>query len=153
MSNALPFPCLDVAVCLIRSPHHVLAAYNLQWETFTLPMTKRRRWQDPDVPIRFREEEWVDAAARAAAEWLGRTLRPSPLFLLDVAEYQQSDRAGLWQRYHFQVFSVTLEAEPAVVPGKIVEWLRPDDFLDDERRPISSTARDLSRLLRAEGKV
>jgi hypothetical protein len=91
-----------------------------------------------------------DAAARAAAEWLGRTCDPEPL-LDDPGEFQQSDRDGTWRRYHFQAFRVPVKGHPDLVPGAVGEWLTPDEFLT--RRPISPTARQLIGKLQEAGKL
>jgi hypothetical protein len=138
MSKTAHFPLVDVAVTLITRGEQFLAVYNRNWDCFTFPMTKRRDWHDPRVPGSLHHEEWIDAAARAAAEWLGRTCVPQFVWD-DVGEYQQSDRDGQWKRYHFQVFRVPVEGDRAMVPGTITEWLTPTDFL--ERRPISASAR------------
>src|SRR3990170_4145042 len=105
MAKRPQFEEVDVAAVLIEQGERILAVYNPQWMTFTLPMTKRRRWTDPKIPPAHREEEWVDAAARAAAEHLGKTITRLK-FRKDIAKFQQSDREGTWKRYHIQVFSM-----------------------------------------------
>jgi len=147
MAKKPEFPLLDVAVTLIAHGDRILAVYNPVWGSFTLPMTKRREWQDPKVPKGKHTEDWLDAAARAGTEWLGRTCSPEFLFD-DKGGYQQSDRDGQWKRYHFQVFRLALEGQPALVNGAITEWLTPAEFF--ERRPISPTARYLIGKLQEE---
>jgi hypothetical protein len=142
MSEPTDFPVVDVAVTLITRGGRVLAVYNPRWGAFTLPMTRRRDWHDPAVAASHHGEDWADAAARAAAEWLGRTCDPKPL-LDDPGGYQQSDRDGAWKRYHFQTFQVALADDPALAPGAVVEWLTPAELLSPTRRPISPTARHL----------
>src|SRR5262249_49514358 len=122
----------------ITQGERILAVYNAKWGSSTLPMTKRRWWHDPNVPKSQRFEDWLDAAARSGAEWLGRTCHPDFVFD-DKGQYQQSVRDGQWKRDHFQVFRVALEGEPRLVNGAIAEWLTASDFSD--RRPISPTAR------------
>lgn len=147
MAKKPEFPLLDVAVTLIVQGGRILAVYNPAWGSFTLPMTKRREWYDPKVPKSRHAEDWLDAAARAGAEWLGSTCSPELLFE-DNGDYQQSDRDGQWKRYHFQVFRLSIEGEPRLATGAIAEWLKPAEFF--ERRPISPTARYLIGKLQEE---
>ena len=143
---------IDVAVMLIARGDKLLAVYNEPWMSFTLPMTKRRLWQDPDSGPVGRREDWADAAARAAAQWLGRTLAPAPSTpLLDLPRYEQSDCDGVWTRYHFQVFGMVLKGQERVIPTAISEWLSPAQFLDENRRPLSATARYLIGQLQDRG--
>jgi hypothetical protein len=150
MAEKTDFPQLDVAVTLITWGERVLAVYNSRWGSFTLPMTKRRDWHDPNVAQSHHGEDWLDAAARAGAEWLGRTCEPKPV-LDELGEYQQSDRDGTWKRYHFRVFRVSVEGVPDLVPGAIAEWLTPAELLG--RRPVSPTARHVIAKLRENGKL
>jgi hypothetical protein len=129
-----------VAVTLLVQGGNLLAVYNPKWSAFTLPMTKRRQWRDPEFP-QVREEEWVDAAARAVAEWLGRTITVAPVVVDDLGGFAQGDRDGVWKRYNFHVFRVALPAGAAPVAGAVWEWLTPAQMLDPNRRPISPTAR------------
>ena len=142
-------PLLDVAVALVRADEQVLVVYNDEWKTFTLPMTKRQEWAAPEVPeVSERQEEWIEAAARAAAEWLGRTLEPAEITgipLVDDSQYTQSDRDGIIKRYHFQVFEVKTTKSERLVPGAVAEWLTLQELR--MRRPVSSTTRFLIGLL------
>ena len=145
MTDKPEFPEVDVAVALIVRDGKILTKYNPKWGAFTLPMTKRRCWKDPSVPVEKREELWADAAGRAAAECTRKTFSIDFEPLEDVANYRQSDRMGKWQRYHFQIFRIDLHEDPP--PMEETEWLSPADILDPRRRPVSPTARDLVRLL------
>ena len=153
MGAKADIPELDVAVALIQRGESFLAVYNPKWGQFTLPMTKRRQWRDPnmakDAPLNH--EQWIDAAARAAAEWLERTCFPVTEPVVESPGYQQSDRDGIWKRYHFKVFRVELAEDEDVPEGKVVEWLTPADFKDEDRRPVSPTARHLITLLTPGG--
>lgn len=151
------FPEVDVAVAVLVRDGRVLAVYNDRWGGFTLPMTKRREPpQDPNVQAAPAPKQavWLSDAVRAQAEWLGRTcvLAPkeylAPKFLLDIPDYQQSDRDGCWKRYTFQVFGTLLPHDVEPVPGKVREWLSPDDFVDRNRVPITNTARHIMAKLR-----
>jgi hypothetical protein len=146
------FQSVEVAVAGITSEGKILAVYNPLWRAFTLPMTRRQRWRDPDVEQDERIEDWRDAAARAAAEILGRTLAPPemiPTRVLDMPDYEQSDRDGIWKRYHFQVFKVQLGEIVGLVDGSMSEWLTRAELRDEDRRPISPTARALAKELDA----
>ena len=95
-----------------------------------------------------RQEDWIEAAARAAAEWLGRTLAPGEMNETPVADdgrYTQSDRDGTIKRYHFQVFEVRTGTASQLVPGAVAEWLTLDEL--PTRRPVSPTAQYLIGLL------
>jgi hypothetical protein len=144
---------VEAAVTLIVQRNRLLAVFNEPWSAFSLPMTKRRQWHDPNPNLddAIRTEDWVDAAARAVADWLGKSFVKPPKFLLDIAEFRQGDRDGLWKRYHFQVFRVTVAPEVKPRRDAIAEWLTPAQLLDRERRPISPTARYLVEQLQAEG--
>ena len=89
-------------------------------------------------------------AARAAAEWLGRTCEPE-LILAECGEYNRSDRDGTYRRYTFQCFRVRVEGEVPLGPGAVHEWLTSTEF--QERRPISPTARHLLAKLVLERKL
>ncbi len=152
-SDLAEWPLVDVAVTLIERDGRRLAVFNPGWSAFTLPMTKRRRWQDPRTSEATREEEWVDAACRAAAEWLGRTFTTEPEFLTELPEWQQGDRTGEWKRYRFRIYRLMLPAGEDVRPGAVCEWLSTDEWLDPVRRPISTTARHLLSHLRESGHI
>lgn len=138
------FPQVEVGVALIMSGDKVLVAFNPRWGTFSLPMSKQRTLEDPRVPLGKRTEEWHEAAARAAAEILGRTLVDFPSKpVADVPEYQQSDSDFRWKRYHFQVFRIDVGPDRKVAPCVAAEWLTTAEMTEDGRVPVSKTARDL----------
>jgi len=153
MANGPGFPQVEVAVAVITEDARILAVYNPLWSSFTLPMTKRRAWQDPDIGPANRQEDWGDAAARAAAEWLGQTSTAAPQLLAEIPEYRQGDRDGVWKRYSFQVFQIPPGTHHGPRPGAISQWLTVNDWLDPNRRPISPTARDLIKHLQAEASL
>jgi ADP-ribose pyrophosphatase YjhB (NUDIX family) len=132
---------VDVAVVVITRGQRLLTVFNSSWGSFTLPMTKLRIWDDPSVPSSRREETWIQAAARAAAENMGRTISFDELeFMADLPEFRQGDRDGIWKRYHFQVFRLTLSESAELKTRGIVEWLTVEELLDSKRAPISPTA-------------
>jgi len=138
--SSMPLPSVDVAVTLLQHGNRILAGYNSQWGAFSLPMTKRHVWKDPDLPDGLREETWENAAVRAAAEWIGRTTLAVPQLICDKEfEYRQSDRDGHWKRYSFRVFKLAVESE--VLGGtEAYEWLTPAELVDPKRRPVSESA-------------
>lgn len=141
MSTKL-LPILDVVVTLITHGDQILAVYNDKWSSFTLPTTKRRSWEDSNAAKgSVREEEWEDAAVRAAAEWLRGTTTAKPVPAGDLPEFQQSDRDGKWKRYHLKAFILEVESLDAIRPTAHTQWLTAEQFLDETRRPISPTAR------------
>lgn len=159
------FKRLEVVATLITRGERLLAVFNDKWGSFTLPMTKRRRWADPNMAKGEIDEKWGDAAARAAAEWLGQTSTTPPRFPfedanrqqggvgLKIAEYQQSDRDGIWKRYHFRVFRLSLDGDAALSGSGMTEWLTFEQFHDKARRPISETARFLLARVQGEAKL
>ena len=132
-------PLAEVAATLIICKGRVLAVYNRNWNSFTLPMTKRRK-----------AEGWEDAAARAAAECLGAAWSGKPEFCVDIGELQISGRDGELKHYHFQVFSVQVPPEIMLAPSAPVQWLTPDDLVDESRRAITMTAPGLIKQVQAE---
>lgn len=145
-------PLLDIAAVLVMCHGRILMGFNAQWGAFTLPMSKRRSWEDATTAKgKVREEKWEDTATRAAAEWLGRTLVVTPDPLGEIGEFQQSDRDGKWKRYHLRAYR--LEVDPDIQPraSAPTEWLLPAQILDTARGPISPTARHIVAELRAKG--
>ena len=148
------WPLVDVVATLVCREDQILAVYNERWGAFTLPMSKRRRWKDPQTKAESeREEEWEDAAVRVAAEWLGQTTTEKPQFLLDLAEFQQSDRDEKWKRYHMQAFRLVVPHAVTASPGRVTEWLTAEQILDENRRPISATARYVVAELHLKGLI
>jgi hypothetical protein len=132
----------EVAVTLIHHEGRVLVVWNSQWGGFTLPMTKRRAWQSMSGPDLVQAESWDDAAMRNVGECLGCTSTEVPQFVLEIPEYKPSRRSGEVKRYSFQVFA--FHATGFELPrGVVGEWLTFDEILDEQRRPIAITARDL----------
>lgn len=152
-------PRLSVAVTVITRQGRILAVHNPKWNSFTMPMTKLRN-----------EEEWLDAAIRAAAETLDCVFRISPdpekpfrahCTLADIdgrgvgpldrvlimADYIQSLRDSKNKVYNINVFWIDLDMEPQLAPGVRARWLTPQQFCDDAVRPISHTARDVVKFL------
>lgn len=145
-------PMVDVAVTLVMHGDLILLGYNEKWGAFTLPSTKRRTWEDPNAAKEAaREEDWEDAAVRAAAEWVGRTLTAKPEYIGEVPEFQQSDRDGKWKRYRMRAFHVEVEDTSLTTSHRCTEWLTVAQILDKTRRPISPTARHVVAELNQSG--
>jgi len=149
MSEGSGIPRVEVAVVLLMHDGRVLTPYNRKWGAFTLPMTKRRHWEDPNVQGGELAEAWDHAAYRAAGECLGRTLIETlePVGEEEEVRFRQSDRNGKFKFYIFHVYRLAFDAPPALAPGVPADWLTREEILDEQRHPISKTARELIRLL------
>ena len=154
-TNARDFPTVEVAVTIIskRRSKRILAVFNPRWGSFTLPMTKRKYWEDPKAPAANRPEDIVISAVRAGAEVLGTTFDHAllPKLLLREAHFHQSDSEGKWKRYDLHIFGLQVSAKTRFAPCTFVEWLTPADFA--AREPVSGTARFVIALLQKEGKL
>ena len=135
---------VEVVVTVIHHGRKILLVFNAQWGAFTLPMTKLRQWPYGEYEELDKTEDEYDAAMRNAGEVLGKTSTRGPKLLLDnhVVEIQQSDRDSKKKRYAFRLFAFPVDA-PDLAPGVLGEWLDVSEILDNERRPISKTARSL----------
>jgi hypothetical protein len=153
MSKKNEFESVEVAVTLIVKGSAILAVFNPQWGAYTVPMTKRRSWQDPNTVNGPHLEDWEDAAIRARSEYIPGTTTDSPRFLLEIPEYQQSDRDGKWKRFRFSVYKMAVPENIASLTGLNCVWLSTDEFLDARRRPISKTARDIVNQVKAQAEL
>ena len=110
--NTPPFPEVRLAAVAITRGPEFLTVFNPKWCAFTLPMTKRRVWTDPEVPAADHEEDPLHAALCAVAEVLARPFAPfefpGPVELVELQPFQQSDRDGVWKLYRFDVFRMEL---------------------------------------------
>jgi hypothetical protein len=140
-------PQVPVAVTLIMFGGDLLLVYNPRWRAFTLPMTKRRCWPNPDGGCEAFSESWEDAAMRNMAEWLGRTFTAPPQHVLDLEACQHSGRDLRTRQYHFRLFAASADRADERVVWAPTECLSPDEILDPARRPVSETARLLVRSL------
>ncbi|MBM4040913.1 MAG: hypothetical protein FJ290_20630 [Planctomycetes bacterium] len=137
-------PEVEVAVALITCDKKILAVYNPAWAAFTLPMTKRRQWKDPNIKGGVRVEDWRHAAARAAGEFLLQTIASFPDEpALEVDAFRQGDREGVVKLYHYKLYRVAVTEGTPLVPGLRSEWLTWVDLQNPNREPISPTAREL----------
>ena len=95
----MAFQPVEVAVTVMARDAKLLAVYNHKWGAFSLPMTKRKKWQDPKIPVGVCEEEWIVAAARAAAEILGK-----PLSAKQLPQKYRSDPgiSAKWRRWDLE---------------------------------------------------
>jgi 8-oxo-dGTP pyrophosphatase MutT (NUDIX family) len=139
---------IEVAATVIAVGNEIMMVYNPGWHAFTLPMTKVRSKPLGLVKGRRTRELWSDAAMRNVGECLGRTLDIEPKLLMDVKNIEQSDRTGDVNYYHFQLYLARIDSKESS-PGVVADWLKTSDILDEQRGPISSTARELARHLEA----
>lgn len=140
---------LPVAVTVITHGKNLLLAWNSSWGAFTLPMTKVRTLQLGLIEAAHRSETWEHAALRNVGEGLGQTVTQEPRLLVDIDDLLQSDRTGAGNHYHFQVFWLPVEVA-AVRASPMGQWLPSAEILNDDRGPISPTARLVMRRLLAE---
>lgn len=152
----MPSPKIEsvevIATLLVRGPKF-LAIFNPRWGAFTFPMSRRKQFLDPTVSQAATPEKLERAAARVAAEVLGRSFAPEefPRPLCKIKEFEQSDADGVWKLYRIHVFGLTLPAGAKAVPGVVTEWLTREDF--QTREPVTHTARYLLQELAANGKL
>ena len=139
---------VEVAVTMIACGERILTIHNPKWGAFTFPMTKRRKWSDPEMPLGAGDEAWRAAATRVAAEVLGRTLaqEEEPQLLHDTVELRQNDEEGIWKVYNLQIYKMRLlEIPHSYGFGVVVEWLTARQL--QERVPISQTVRNVIKHL------
>ena len=134
---------VEVVATVIVQRGRLLALFNPRWGAFTFPMSRRKQFLDPTVSKAATPEKLERAAARVAAEVLGRSFAPGefPRLLCEIKDFEQSDADGIWKLYHIQVFGLTLPSDDKPVPGLITEWFARDDF--KKREPVTHTARFL----------
>lgn len=152
MNVAEQFEKVEVAVAIIVRDGRILAVLNREWGAYTLPMTKRRRWHDPRTTAGPEHEDWSDAAVRARAECVSGTTTEVPRQLFTEHEFQQSDRDGKWKSFVFSAYLIRLDTDAAISGQARCEWLSLPEFLDENRRPISKTARHVLVRAAAEAK-
>ena len=138
---------------MIRRGDLILAGFNPKWDSFSLPMTKRRYWPSEAEPGAFDAETWEKAACRCLEEWLPRADGASLKRLAQVGAFRQSDRALVVKDFQFEVFVARVDDGQPLRPDLRSEWLAVDDFCDLHRRPISPTARHLIKTLQASGRL
>jgi hypothetical protein len=141
-------PRVEVAVAVIARRDRILAVWNTNREKFTLPMSKRRQLQDPDLRV-IHADVWSEDAARAAAECTGRPSQPERL--AELPHFTQSERDGLFKDYHYQIFRVHVEEPLQPLPGVSITWLTLDEF--EEQEPVDPSARVILRKLAEDGKL
>ena len=144
-------PVVEAVAVLLMQGGKILTVFNPRWGAFTLPMSKRKQFRDAVVSEAPRLEEWDRAAARVAAEVLGRSFAredfPKPL--CEIKDFEQSDADGVWKLYTIQVFALKLSAGDKLAPGIIAEWMSSADL--KVREPVTYTARFILNRLE-EGK-
>jgi hypothetical protein len=141
---------VEVVATLMRQGPKILSVFNPRWGAFTFPMSRRKFFKDSTVSEAIMPENLDRAAARVAAEIMGRSFPPEefPKPLLDIKGYEQSDADGVWKLYEFHVFTLKLSEGVRLGPGIIAEWMTPKEL--QSREPVTHTARFvLSRIKEA----
>lgn len=147
-----PLPAVDVVVTVIYRGDQILLVFNPLWGTFTLPMTKLRRWPYGTASNTARVEDATDAAMRNVGEYLGTSSTDEPQRWLGdekLVEHVQGDRDSISKRYIIQVFGFVAPSTD-LAPGVCGQWLPINEILDERRRPISPTARFVMQHLQAQ---
>ncbi len=144
-------PNVEAVATVLANGRKLLAVFNPRWGGFTLPMSKRKQFRDRSVCEAARAEEWPTAAARVAAEVLGRSFAPAdfPRALTEIKDFEQSDADGIWKLYSIRVFGLAVSDNVRLAPGVVAEWLEPEEF--QVREPMTRTVRFLLTRLEAQG--
>jgi hypothetical protein len=136
---------VEVVATLVVQGKKILAVFNPRWGAFTFPMSRRKFFKDSDVSEAATPEKLDRAAARVAAEVLGRSFAPSdfPTPSVEIKNFEQSDADGIWKLYTIHVFTLKLSEGTHVAPGVVAEWLTPKEL--QSREPVTHTARFVLR--------
>ena len=139
--NGTQIPNVEVVATLLLQSDKLLSIFNPRWGAFTFPMSKRRFFMDTIVSETATPEKLNRAAARVAAEVLGRSFQPDefPTPLLEIKNFEQSDVDGIWKLYTIHVFTLKLSEGVCFAPGLVAEWRTPKEL--DTREPVTRTAR------------
>lgn len=134
-------PTVEAVAVVIAQGSNILAVFNPRWGAFTLPMSKRKQFLDRTISEAAKPEEWDRAAARVAAEILGRsfTRKEFPKPICEIKDFEQSDADGVWKLYTIQVFGLKLSESVKLAPGIVAEWTPAADF--KVREPVTHTVR------------
>ncbi|MGO8697047.1 MAG: hypothetical protein ACLQVY_04945 [Limisphaerales bacterium] len=142
---------VEVVATLLVQGKKILAVFNPRWGAFTFPMSRRKFFKDSDVSEAATPEKLDRAAARVAAEALGRSFPPDdfPTLLVEIKNFEQSDADGIWKLYTIHVFSLKVSEGVRLAPGVITEWLTPKEL--QTREPVTHTARYILRESEKQG--
>jgi hypothetical protein len=142
---------VEVVATLLTQGRKILAVFNPRWGAFTFPMSKRKFFKDSDVSEAATPEKLDRAAARVAAEVLGRSFPPDdfPTPSVEIKDFEQSDADGAWKLYTIHVFTLKLPEEVRPAPSVIAEWLTPEELQTHE--PVTRTARYVLRQMKEQG--
>jgi hypothetical protein len=139
--NGKQIPSVEVVATLMMQGDKILSIFNPRWGAFTFPMSKRKFFKDAVMSEAATPEKLNRAAARVAAEVLGRSFEPNefPAPLLEIKDYEQSDADGLWKLYTIHIFTLKLPESVNVAPGLVAEWRTAKEL--ETREPVTHTAR------------
>jgi len=142
---------VEVVTTLLVQGQKFLCVFNPKWGAFTFPMSKRKFFQDSAISAAPNPEKLDRAAARVAAEVLGRSFPPGefPTPLTDIKGFEQSDADGVWKLYEFHLFTLKVSEGVKLPAGLIAEWLTPKEL--QIREPVTHTARYLLGCLEEKG--
>ncbi len=151
--NVDSHPVVDVAAVLILRGDLILVVYNDKWGAFSLPMSKIRPWERALEESQKTTTYGRIAAFRAAYKLLGRIVS-EPILPLHVCEsFVQSEHDGTMKNYNFWLFKMPVSGDTQLIKDVKTEWLTAEALLDENRGPISSTARRLIAEVQSKTKM
>ncbi|HEY9174001.1 MAG TPA: hypothetical protein VI136_17105 [Verrucomicrobiae bacterium] len=114
-------------------------------------MSKRKFFRDAVVSEAATPEKLNRAAARVAAEVLGRSFQPDefPSPLIEIKDFEQSDADGIWKLYTIHVFMLKLSEGVRFAHGMVAEWRTPKEL--ETREPVTHTARFILARMAEQG--
>ena len=140
-------PQVEAAVALIVWQGRLLATYNDNWGTFSLPIARVQTRGPGEHGVVTRHAGSFEAASRRAAEECLHHLvadRPEPV--LELKEFLASGRDRVVKRYDVRVFRDDLK-EPGAPRGQGSTWSWPEELLKMNDEWLSPTARHILREL------
>ena len=142
---------VEVVATLLVQGKKILAVFNPRWGAFSFPMSRRKFFKDSGVSEAVMPEKLERAAARVAAEVLGRSFAPDdfPAPLIEIKDFEQSDADGLWKLYTLHVFTLKVSEGVRLAPGVIGEWLTAKEL--QTREPVTRTVRYLLSKMEEQG--
>ena len=151
--NGTQIPNVEVVATLLLQGDKLLSIFNPRWGAFTFPMSKRKFFKDAVVSEAATPEKLNRAAARVAAEVLGRSFTPEefPSPLMEIKDFEQSDADGIWKLYTIHVFTLKLSEGVRLAPGLVAEWRTPKEL--ETREPVTRTARFILRQLAEQNQL
>jgi hypothetical protein len=129
-------PAVELSAVVVTDARgRILLDYSERWQAFTLPVSKLH-----PLPMgKAMTESASEAAVRAAAEVLGRPIRPADLTRVGGPIFHEdySGGDGALKRYQVHLFILAATDPPQPLPGHVAVWLTREELAD--REPVSPT--------------